>query len=93
MIFDAVARCSDGSLTVDHFQHLNPTTGRTETLESIRIDDIFDSLNPLPTIHHTVRTLIQAALKRARGNQSVAAQFLGISQPALSKRLKLMQED
>lgn len=93
MIFDAVVRCSVGHLTVDHFQHLKPATGRTENIESFRIDEIFDALDTLPTIHQTVRILIQAALKRARGNQSAAAQFLGISQPALSKRLKLMQED
>ena len=34
--------------------------------------------------------LIQEAMDRAQGNQTVASRMPGISQPALSKRLKLM---
>jgi DNA-binding NtrC family response regulator len=93
MIFDAIARCADGMLTAEHFCHLNSGPGCSESSEPGSADDLFDTLKTLPTIHQTVRMLIQAALKRAKGNQSVAAQFLGISQPALSKRLKLMQDD
>ncbi|WP_422128155.1 helix-turn-helix domain-containing protein [Vibrio hannami] len=32
--------------------------------------------------------LVSEAMERAEGNQSLAARMLGISQPALSKRLK-----
>ncbi|NJL59308.1 MAG: hypothetical protein HC887_06350 [Desulfobacteraceae bacterium] len=32
--------------------------------------------------------LVAEAMRRAKGNQSVAAKILGISQPALCKRLK-----
>jgi DNA-binding protein Fis len=34
--------------------------------------------------------LIEEALRRCEGNQSIASRLLGISQPALSKRLKKM---
>jgi len=42
---------------------------------------------PLPTITETVNLLIEEAMQRADGNQSIAANLLGISRPALNKRL------
>ena len=41
----------------------------------------------LPTLKQSARLLVAEAMKRAGGNQSVAARLLGISQQALSKRL------
>ncbi len=93
MVFDAVARCGDGMLAVDHFSQLGCPLFQTKDPETINIDNLFDAVKKLPTIHEAVRSLIQAALKRANGNQSVAAHFLGISQPALSKRIRHLQAD
>ena len=45
----------------------------------------------LPTLDQAAELLIEEALQRAHGNQSVAARFLGISHQALSKRLKNRQ--
>ncbi len=42
----------------------------------------------LPTIKEATDLLIREALERAEGKQTIAAQLLGISQQALSKRLK-----
>jgi len=42
----------------------------------------------LPTKKETVEMLVAEATKRAKGNQSIAASMLGISQQALSKRLR-----
>ena len=42
----------------------------------------------LPTIKQATQILVEEALKRADGNQTIAAKMLGISQQALSKRLK-----
>ena len=39
------------------------------------------------------KLLVQEAMVRANQNQSLAARILGISQPALSKRLKNMKEE
>jgi len=43
----------------------------------------------LPTIRENTAALIEEALRRSGGNQAGAAHMLGISQQALSKRLKL----
>ncbi len=48
----------------------------------------FEPLAELPTLQQAGRLLVDAAMQRAAGNQSVASRLLGISQPALSKRLK-----
>lgn len=45
----------------------------------------------LPTIEDAVQALVREAMRRAGGVQTQAAKWLGISQPALSKRLKKSQ--
>ncbi len=45
-------------------------------------------LEKMPTIKQVTEKLIDEALDRAGGNQTVAAKMLGISQQALSRRLK-----
>ncbi|NJB68506.1 DNA-binding NtrC family response regulator [Desulfobaculum xiamenense] len=51
----------------------------------------FAGLEPLPTIAESTVLLIEEAMERAKGNQTLAARMLGISQPALSKRLKQLK--
>jgi DNA-binding NtrC family response regulator len=46
----------------------------------------------LPTLRRATEMLIDEALRRAQGNQSAAADLLGISHQALSKRLKNRQQ-
>jgi DNA-binding NtrC family response regulator len=41
----------------------------------------------LPTLREAVRALIEEALRRAQGNQAIAARLLGISRQALNHRL------
>jgi DNA-binding NtrC family response regulator len=48
----------------------------------------FAGLERLPTFGDAAELLVEEAMRRAAGNQSLAARLLGISQPALSKRLK-----
>ncbi|GFK93404.1 Transcriptional regulatory protein ZraR [Fundidesulfovibrio magnetotacticus] len=52
----------------------------------------FASFERLPSFSEAARHLVQEAMARAGGNQTLAARLLGISQPALSKRLKAMRE-
>ena len=42
----------------------------------------------LPTLKETERCLVQEAMRRSRGNQGIAASFLGISRQALNQRLR-----
>ena len=48
----------------------------------------FLPLERLPTLAESRALLVQEALRRGEGNQSIAARLLGISQSALSKWLK-----
>ncbi len=45
---------------------------------------------PCPTLKEAETSVIQEALKRAEGNQGVAADLLGISRQALNRRLARM---
>jgi predicted transcriptional regulator len=47
----------------------------------------------LPTIKEATRLLVAEAMKRGGGNQSLAAKMLGITQQALSKRLKKEKQE
>ena len=50
-------------------------------------DDPFAPLQRLPTLKGSSRMLIAEAMRRADGNQAVAAQMLGITRTALNRRL------
>ncbi len=43
----------------------------------------------LPTLKEATELLVDEAIQRTNGNQSIAAKLLGITQPALSSRLKI----
>ncbi len=91
MIFDALAQHASGALSPDIIEnHIN----RGRRAEAATPHDHAAAStpvtfgDPLPTIKATTRLLIETALARADHNQSSAAAMLGISQQALSKRLK-----
>ncbi|MBW2712082.1 MAG: helix-turn-helix domain-containing protein, partial [Deltaproteobacteria bacterium] len=46
----------------------------------------------LPTLKQAEQRLIDEAMKRANGNQSIAALSLGITRQALNRRLKLLRQ-
>lgn len=48
----------------------------------------FHDYDNLPSIKDTEEQLIQEALIRSKGNQSIAAKMLGISRQTLNKKLK-----
>jgi transcriptional regulator with GAF, ATPase, and Fis domain len=49
-------------------------------------------LTRLPTFSEAADVLVEEALARANGNQTIAARLLGITQSALSKRLKIARQ-
>ena len=93
MIFDAVSRHRSGVLSLSVFrEHL-----QRERANGLP-DDTPDTPSPsitfpasLPTIKSATDQLVAEALSRADGNQTIAATMLGISQQALSKRLRKQQ--
>lgn len=50
------------------------------------------SFDTIPTLKQAQHMLVKLAMERAGNNQGIAAQMLGITQQALSKRLKKMAE-
>lgn len=92
MIFDAVSRHRSGQLSIESFQsHISREQTAARKIPP-SADDAADPLitfsHQLPTIKEATQLLIDEALKRSGGNQSRAAKMLGVSQQALSKRLK-----
>ncbi len=90
MIYDAVSIHSSGILSLKSFkEHIRSftTRGNNRKLSEKNGNKII-FLEDLPSIKEATSLLVKEAMKRAKGNQSVAATLLGISQQALSKRLK-----
>ncbi len=93
MIFDAVSRHRSGILSLEVFKaHIG---GETDAPPDVALHDpsegpLITFSHSLPTIKQATALLVAEAMKRADGNQSIAARMLGISQQALSKRLKKM---
>ena len=99
MIIDAVSRHKSGVLSLQAFRsHIGRSqpenTGRANHAPeaSKKSPSIVFAGPELPTIKQAADFLVQEAMKRANGNQSIAAGLLGISQQALSKRLKKERE-
>lgn len=93
MVFDAVSRHRAKVLSLDVFkEHMDRDgSGGSEAPKAVAdLDEAapFRGFQELPSIKETTRMLVAEAMRRANGNQSIAARMLGISQPALSKRLK-----
>jgi DNA-binding NtrC family response regulator len=95
MVYDAVATHRTGTLSMNTFEKiihagqekdLLPETGGSGETDTI---NPFSGIEVLPTFQEASDLLMAEALRRTNGNQSMAARFLGVSQPALSKRLKV----
>lgn len=92
MVFDAISRHRKGVLSLDSFNiHIHgECSGGDVALTSGESlgDPPISFASRLPTIKEATNLLIEEAMRRNDGNQSRAARILGISQQALSKRLK-----
>ncbi len=94
MIFDAISQHKTGILSQEAFKtHLgrNKSAAPATPAEVATASPAVTFSEQLPTIKEGTRLLVEEALKRSGGNQSIAAGMLGISQQALSKRLKKTQ--
>lgn len=90
MIFDAVSAHRGGVLSLDTFiRAIGQVSGGVEPISPPSGESIFAPLDRLPSFAEAAELLVAEAMARSGGNQTIAARLLGISQPALSKRLKL----
>uniref|UniRef100_C6E3U8 Two component, sigma54 specific, transcriptional regulator, Fis family n=1 Tax=Geobacter sp. (strain M21) TaxID=443144 RepID=C6E3U8_GEOSM len=91
MVYDAVSVHRDRMLSMDSFVK-SVDSAQAEagpTPAAAPKQNPFSGFDELPTFSDAAAFLVQEALDRANGNQTLAARLLGISQPALSKRLKM----
>ena len=92
MIFDAVSQHKSGILSMDSFKEKIKSESSEQTSSQLKIIKTSDKKkaffsDELPTLKETENLLIDEALKRANGNQTIAAQLLGLTRRALNNRL------
>jgi DNA-binding NtrC family response regulator len=94
LCFDAVGMNSGQRLKAEDFEGISsaarsrqPEDAGQERNDSAK-DESFRFPETLPTLKEMSALLVEEALKRTGGRQSAAAKLLGVTQQALSKRLK-----
>ncbi len=88
MVFDAVSLHKDHVLSMETFLDAIGGHEARPAGDSAPERNPFSTLERLPTFDEVLELLFREAMARADGNQTLASRLLGISQPALSKRLK-----
>lgn len=97
MVFDAVSTHDARKLSMDAFKRAMGREGGLPAMVEERVRASTESPDlsfpaELPTIREAISQLIAEASRRAGGNQSIMAGMLGISRPALNKRLKKLDD-
>jgi len=89
MVYDAVSLHTSKTLSMSSFlKRIGLSEPSPDAAACSAETNPFSSLDSLPKLQQAGQLLIEEAMKRSGGNQSIAARLLGISQPGLSKRLK-----
>jgi DNA-binding NtrC family response regulator len=86
LVFDAVSLHQGRVLSMEVF--LDAIGRRGAPVDRAPEENPFADLERLPSFGEALRLLVEAAMARAGGNQTLAARLLGMTQSALSKRLK-----
>jgi DNA-binding NtrC family response regulator len=92
LVLDAVSNHKSGKLSMEPFKSYLRQKQTASDIDPKQVSQgekltVFFS-EQLPTLKQTEQLLISEAMKRARHNQAIAAQWLGITRQALNKRLK-----
>jgi DNA-binding NtrC family response regulator len=90
IVYDAVGAHQGRLLSMDAFKRAigEAEGGQNAARGADTAGNPFLPLERLPTLGESRQLLVEEALRRAEGNQSIAARLLGISASALSKWLK-----
>jgi DNA-binding NtrC family response regulator len=94
MVYDAVSRHQRGVLSLSSFKEVTGETVAAPMAQVVSNDSSGGVSFPeeLPSLKQMSEMLVDEALRRTSGNQTQAARLLGVTRPALSKRLKNRRE-
>ena len=93
MVHDAVSVHRERILSMETFvRAIERGGGASAARPPDAGENPFARLEQLPTIKEAIELLVEEAISRGDGNQTIAARLLGITQSALSKRLKAARE-
>lgn len=89
MITHAVMR-SKKNLSMEDFSDIPALSPEQEQVNHVELSllDIFLRMEQMPNFNDVKKIMTTAALTKSGGNQTAAARMLGISQPALSMRMR-----
>ncbi len=89
MVFDAVANHESRMLSMTVFETRIAQETKTTPVLQGQMDETspYAFFDRLPTIKESISLLIDEAMRRAEGNQTIAARLLGLSRTGLNKRL------
>ncbi len=93
MIYDAVSMHTAGTLSMASFKKNMGMKSNDIRKTEGGGENPFKALKELPTLAAASKMLVYEAMQRSEGNQSIASKIIGISQPALSKRLKQLKKE
>ncbi len=94
LVYDAMALHASGPvLSMDRFRQAIRAEPAAAAEARPAADRLLEIPGRIPTFKEAEAHLIREALARADGNQGVAATFLGISRPALNRRLARLREE
>jgi len=92
MVFDAMSVHSSRMLSMSTFLLTMQDQGESPAAaDGADKGNVFQTCEEIPTLGEAVDQLVGEAMRRSDNNQTIASRLLGISQPALSKRLKLLR--
>jgi DNA-binding NtrC family response regulator len=89
MVYDALSTHRSGVLSLESFRAatgLAGAPGGAEALADAQAELAFPER--MPTLRQVVTAVVDEAMRRAQGNQAIAARLLGISRQALNHRLR-----
>jgi len=97
MIFDALSKHKSHLLSMESFKeylgHQLPPGPGEDAVPAVPAETPFALFPTLPTLKEAGNLLVQEALRRASGNQAIAADLLGITRQALNWRLKQAERE
>jgi DNA-binding NtrC family response regulator len=94
MVYDAMSVHTTRMLSMNTFLLAMEVQGEAPVAcTADRDQNLFLACEEIPTLGEAVNQLVTEAMRRSDNNQTLASRLLGISQPALSKRLKLQRRE